>query len=380
MPAKQLPTRSADPTARADARPLRERALDALGAHTRAAADPASLSHRDLAQMVHELQVHQVELEMQNEDLRCTQLALDTTRACFADLYDNAPVGYITLSENNKIIQANQMAARLLGRVTGDLVSWPLSRFILRDDQDAYYLLRRRLQSNQQAFSAELRVVRADGSPLWVQLVGNMALDDSGVAVQRVVISDIDQRITDQKNLSLAASVFSQAREGIMITDTNGIIMDVNAAFTHITGYSRDEALGKNPRLLRSGRQTEAFYMALWHDLRDKGHWYGEIWNRRKNGEVYAEMQTITTVHNALGLPTHYVSLFSDITVYKAHQSQLEHLAHYDLLTGLPNRALLSDRLHQSIAQAQRRGSLLGVAYIDLDGFKSVNEIGRAHV
>jgi diguanylate cyclase (GGDEF)-like protein/PAS domain S-box-containing protein len=232
----------------------------------------------------------------------------------------------------------------------------------------------RPVQSNQQTFSAELRVVRADGSPLWVQLVGNMALDDSGVAVQRVVISDIDQRITDQKNLSLAASVFSQAREGIMITDTRGTIVDVNAAFTHITGYSRDEALGKNPRLLSSGRQTEAFYMALWHDLRDKGHWYGEIWNRRKNGEVYAEMQTITTVHNALGLPTHYVSLFSDITVYKAHQSQLEHLAHYDLLTSLPNRALLSDRLHQSIAQAQRRGSLLGVAYIDLDGFKSVND------
>ena len=171
-----------------------------------------------------------------------------------------------------------------------------------------------------------------------------------------------------------AASVFTYAREGIMITKADGTILNVNDAFTRITGYSREDVFGKNPRLLDSGRQDQAYFAAMWRDLIEKGHWYGEIWNRRKNGEVYAEMLTITAVCDCDGKTKEFVALFSDITAIKVHQDELEHLAHYDVLTNLPNRLLLSDRLRQGLAHAQRLALALAVVYLDLDGFKAIND------
>ncbi|MFZ4536657.1 EAL domain-containing protein [Propionivibrio sp.] len=172
----------------------------------------------------------------------------------------------------------------------------------------------------------------------------------------------------------LAASVFTFAREGIMITAADGAIIDVNDAFTRITSYRRDEVLGRNPRLLSSGRHDKEFYAAMWRSLIEDKHWYGEIWNRRKDGDMFAVMQTISAVRDARGRVLHYLALFSDITVLKAHERQLEHIAHYDSLTSLPNRVLLADRMQQAMVQAQRRGQRLAVAYLDLDGFKVVND------
>ena len=179
------------------------------------------------------------------------------------------------------------------------------------------------------------------------------------------------QRDTDAR---LAAIVFTHAREGIMITSADGKILDVNDAFTRITGYDRDEVLGPNPRIRSSGRPGNDDYADMGRCLMEHGHWYGDVWNRRKNGEVYAEMQTISAVRDAKGSTRLYVALFSDITALKEHQSQLEHIAHYDALTHLPNRVLLADRLHQAMTQTQRRGQLLAVAYLDLDGFKTIND------
>ena len=159
-----------------------------------------------------------------------------------------------------------------------------------------------------------------------------------------------------------------------MITAADGTIVDVNETFTRITGYPREEVLGKNPRLLSSGRQDTSFYADLWSDLENKGYWSGEVWNRRKNGEVFAEMQTISVVRDKQGKTQSYVALFSDITSIKENQHKLEHIAHFDALTNLPNRVLLADRLHQSMAHALRRHQRLAVAYLDLDGFKSVND------
>jgi len=177
-----------------------------------------------------------------------------------------------------------------------------------------------------------------------------------------------------EKKLQLAASVFTHAREGIMITTADGEIIEVNDAFTRITGYARAEALGKTPRLLSSGRQEKAFYDNLWHDLNEKGHWYGEIWNQRKDGGAYAAMQTISAVRDTQGKVAQYVALFSDITTLKEHQRQLEHIAHYDALTTLPNRVLLADRMRQAMTQTQRHGNSLAVTYLDLDGFKAIND------
>jgi len=195
-----------------------------------------------------------------------------------------------------------------------------------------------------------------------------------GAAALRKAIRYAMLRYQRDADARLASSVFAHAREGIVITNVDGTIIDVNDAFTRITSYSRDEVLGKNPRILNSGRQEKAFFDAMWRDLVEQGHWYGEVWNRRKNGEVYAAMQTIGAVRDARGNIRQYVALFSDITPLKEHQKQLEHIAHYDALTTLPNRVLLADRLHQSMAQAQRRGKRLAVAYLDLDGFKAIND------
>ncbi len=185
---------------------------------------------------------------------------------------------------------------------------------------------------------------------------------------------EIGERKRAEHKLQLAASVFTHAREGIMITDARGTIIDVNDTFTRITGYSREEALGQNPRILNSGRQPPEYYTTMWRVLMETGQWSGEVWNRRKSGEVFAEMQTVSAVRDVSGVTQNYVALFSDITPMKTHQQQLEHIAHYDALTHLPNRVLLADRLQQAIHQSQRRQRSLAVVFLDLDGFKAVND------
>jgi diguanylate cyclase (GGDEF)-like protein/PAS domain S-box-containing protein len=215
--------------------------------------------------------------------------------------------------------------------------------------------------------------LKLDGSPFDGEVQGTAIVYDDEPAIH-VTIRDVTQRKQAQKQLHLAASVFSHAREAILIANAAGNIVDVNQAFTDITGYSREDVLGLNPRMLASGRQEHDFYSSLWKDLAEKGHWYGEVWNRRKNGEVFAVMQTISAVLSDQGKVEHYVALFSDITLLKEHQHQLERIAHFDALTQLPNRALMSDRLHQAMAQAMRREQQLGLAFLDLDGFKAVND------
>jgi diguanylate cyclase (GGDEF)-like protein/PAS domain S-box-containing protein len=187
-------------------------------------------------------------------------------------------------------------------------------------------------------------------------------------------VQDITEKKHAQERLQLSASVFSHSREAIMITDPDGTIMEVNDAFTRITGYTREEAIGQTPRILKSGRQSPDYYLAMWQGLKRDGHWHSEVWNRRKNGQVYAELQTISAVNDAKGQLSYYVALFTDITPMMEHNKQLEHIAHFDALTELPNRVLLADRMQQAIAQCQRRNQFVAVAYLDLDGFKTIND------
>lgn len=177
-----------------------------------------------------------------------------------------------------------------------------------------------------------------------------------------------------QRELELAASVFTHAREGILVTDPDGAILDANDAFSAMTGYARGELIGQNPRLLQSGRQGAGFYAEFWRSLRLKGAWRGEIWNRRKDGEVRAQLVTISAVRRGEEAPSRFVALYSDITEQLDYQHQLERAAHFDALTGLPNRVLLADRLQQALARVRRSGAKLAVLYLDLDGFKAVND------
>jgi diguanylate cyclase (GGDEF)-like protein/PAS domain S-box-containing protein len=186
-------------------------------------------------------------------------------------------------------------------------------------------------------------------------------------------------RLRDQtSDLALAASVFATASEGITITDTRGQILNVNAEFTRVTGYERAEVIGKNPSVLSSGRQDNAFYKAMWQAIKDTGKWQGEIWNRRKNGEIYPEWLSIhaaTTGRNAQQPVTHYVATFSDISQRKKDEAEIFLLAFYDPLTALPNRRLLTDRLRQSLTSRGHKTGQSVILFIDIDHFKALNDL-----
>ena len=221
----------------------------------------------------------------------------------------------------------------------------------------------------------EFELIGLKGARRWMETLATpFPTEQVGEKAQLSLTQDITERKQVHAQLQLAASVFSHAREGILITTAQGDIIDVNDSFSRITGYTRAEVLGRNPRLLQSGRHTLAHYQSMWHALLSKGHWVGEVWNRRKSGEVFAEMLTISAVRDDAGVVQNYVALFTDITVMKAQQQQLEHIAHYDALTGLPNRLLLADRLSQAMAQTQRRKQSMALVFLDLDGFKAVND------
>ncbi|HIE57581.1 MAG TPA: diguanylate cyclase, partial [Anaerolineales bacterium] len=168
--------------------------------------------------------------------------------------------------------------------------------------------------------------------------------------------------------------VFKAAHEGIVITDMAGVIVDVNPAFFDITGYRREESIGQNPRILSSGKHSPEFFSEMWNTLVDQGFWKGELWNRKKGGELYAELLTISAIVSEDGKTQNYIGLFSDITKSKEQQKSLELMAHYDELTGLPNRSLFADRYKQAIAHSKRTETLLAVCFLDLDEFKPVND------
>ena len=219
------------------------------------------------------------------------------------------------------------------------------------------------------------RVVWPDGSERFLRERAAVVRDAGGQAVRMIGTTlDVTDQVRAESRLRQAASVFSSTEEGVVITDPDGVIIEVNAAFTEITGYSRVEAIGNTPRLLRSDRQDAAFYAALWESLNTTGRWQGEIWNRRKSGEIYPEWLTINAVHDDGGNLVNYVAVFSDISGIKQSQAQLAHLAHHDPLTSLPNRLLFADRLGHALSRAQRDGTQLAVLFIDLDRFKHIND------
>ncbi len=176
------------------------------------------------------------------------------------------------------------------------------------------------------------------------------------------------------EDLQLAAQVFETVHNGIFVTDADNRILRVNPAFTAITGYSAHEVLGKTPEVLSSGYHDKSFYDAMWRALRTDGHWKGDIWNRRKNGELYPQLTSITTTRSPSGDLSHYVVVFSDVTLARQHEQELTQLAHHDVLTGLPNRRLLEDRISQGMAQTRRSGRLMAVALLDLNEFKPIND------
>jgi diguanylate cyclase (GGDEF)-like protein/PAS domain S-box-containing protein len=219
------------------------------------------------------------------------------------------------------------------------------------------------------------KLIKADGSVGYI--VGNYVPDidtDGKVAGIFIIANDVTELKEAEAQLELSASVFENTLEGITVTDAQGIILSVNPAFNAITGYQSDEAIGQTTRLLKSHQHDQAFYAAMWQEITSTGRWKGDLWNRRKDGEVYLQRMTITMIRDSFGSPIRYVSVFNDITDLWHKDEYLKHLAFHDALTDLPNRALLMERLDQQIASAKREQFSMALMFLDLDRFKFVND------
>jgi diguanylate cyclase (GGDEF)-like protein/PAS domain S-box-containing protein len=227
---------------------------------------------------------------------------------------------------------------------------------------------------NLSRFETEARIRHRDGQWRWIQVSARPCQLPDGKTLWNGFAFDITEHKLVEERLRLTSRVFSEVREGIIITDPMGKIVDVNPSFCDITGYSREEVVGKNPNLLNSGKQTPEFFASMWDTLNRDSYWQGELWNRKKSGELFAEHLKISVLRDDHGAIVNYLGLFSDITQTMQQQQTLELMAHYDILTRLPNRALFSDRFAQAIAQSRRHGRLLAVCYMDLDGFKQIND------
>ena len=321
-----------------------------------------------------------------------TEHALQQSEETFRKLFEDSADPILLINSTGVFVECNQATLDLLKMTREQFLLLPPSQISPEFQPDG----RRSEESAQEmialAYSKGLHrfdwtCVNAEGGEFIVE-VSLIPVNIKGETMLHTAWRDVTERKHTEKlikqlntdlesrqaGLQLAASVFTHAREGITITDANATIIDVNEAFTRITGYSREEALGQNPRLLKSGHQSKEFYVEMWKTLIDEGHWDGELWNRRKNGEVYAEMVSISAVLDEEGITQRYVALFSDITPMKDQQRKLERIAHFDALTSLPNRALLADRMEQAMAQCLRRDKSLAVVFLDLDGFKAVND------
>jgi len=188
------------------------------------------------------------------------------------------------------------------------------------------------------------------------------------------IARDISVRKSMEKKLNLADKIMEGTSDAILVTDLQGNILDVNAAFTNITGYQRNEVIGQNPRIAKSGYQDAAFYKNMWEQILNKGHWSGEIWDRKANGELYPKLLTINTIYDDEGEPQYYTGIFTDISQMKNVEQRLHNLAYYDALTKLPNRSLFHDRLSHELAIAKRQHNSFALLYVDLDKFKDVND------
>jgi diguanylate cyclase (GGDEF)-like protein/PAS domain S-box-containing protein len=198
--------------------------------------------------------------------------------------------------------------------------------------------------------------------------------DSAGEPVVVGVITDITQRKRDDSMLRMAAEVFEHSAEGILITDAAGVILSVNKALSTITGFTPDEAIGRNPRFLASGQHDRAFFEDVFHRVRSVGHWTGEVVNRRRSGEIYVAEETICAVRDALGRVQRFIGIIGDITERKNNEERMRYLAQHDVLTGLANRALLQDRIGSALLRAQRDGGKVALLLLDLDQFKAIND------
>ncbi|MBU1666495.1 MAG: diguanylate cyclase, partial [Gammaproteobacteria bacterium] len=262
----------------------------------------------------------------------------------------------------------NAREAEIVGKTDDAFVPGELAEFFREKDREA-------IAAGKPSTNEEWVTFADNGQRALLETIKTPMRDAEGNLVGVLGIArDITERRADEERLRFFARVVECAREAFMVTDTNGVIVAVNPAFTAITGYRVDEVLGRTPAMLKSGRQDSDFYRALWTALQRDGLWEGEIWDRRRDGEIYPKWLSITTVRDESGQASHYVAAFTDISDRKAVEERIHHLAFYDPLTSLPNRRLLMDRLEHALLTSTRSRQFGALLFLDLDHFKTLND------
>lgn len=284
----------------------------------------------------------------------------------------------VGLDADECITLVNNRACEILKRSEEELIgqNW-FDIAISKDEREAVKAIYKQVMANKVAWvdHYENEVVAADGSSCCIAWHNTMQQSPTGKIVG-LLSSGID--VTDRKamedELKMAGAVYKSTNQGVVVTDKDTRIISTNPAFTSITGYMPDEVLGKNPSHLKSEHHDEPFYQNLWENVERNGHWEGEIWDRRKDGEAFPSWQSISSVVNENGELIHYVSVFSDITPIKQYQENLSYLAHHDALTGLPNRLMFNDRVEHALQRCERESTQLALMFLDLNDFKGIND------
>ena len=305
--------------------------------------------------------------------------ALLKSRSQLLRVIEGSDQGFWDWNLLNSSFSVSPYFERMLGYEPGEIGVKPESWMQLMHPDDlvlAKQSIERHLAGEAPVHHVEMRYLAKTGEWRWMLTRGRIVeyLPDGRPLMMAGTHTDITERKATEIKLQQAATVFENTQEGVIITDAEMRILSVNRAFTHITGFESAEAIGKTPAILQSGRHDVAFYRDLWQHIRSEGNWQGEICNRRKSGEIYPQVTTINAVIDDAGLVTHYVGVFTDVSLIKASEEHLEFLAHHDPLTRLPNRVMLFSRLEHRIDAIRREGGMLALLMIDLDRFKDVNE------
>ncbi len=314
----------------------------------------------------------------------------DTERSSFARwpvlsghqhaMLEATPVALMALDAVGRISYANPACRQLLGYEQQDLAGKPFWQAIcqtnMRDPaRQPHHCPLHRCLTTKRSLEDDVILFTRHGKAVPVKIFCSpMFEEESGASGVVVAFFDISRLRLLEARQQLAAAVFDSTHEGVMVTDVSGRIVEVNAAFTRITGYAKKEVKGKTPAILKSERHDANFYKEMWRTIRQRGRWQGEVIDRTRNGTLFPAWLTISEVKNERGEITNYVGIFSDITPLKRSQEQIAHLAHHDPLTGLPNRLLLKDRLKAAVERARRSDQAVAVMFLDLNGFKDIND------
>ena len=306
--------------------------------------------------------------------LKETQQRLQISEEKFAKAFHASPDGLLLSRQSDGLLlEVNEGFCRLTGYNLDPRIDQTSLDLGIWVDLNERKLLLSKLKKDGFVRDFSCHIRRSDGQIRLCELSAR-PLPIAGADCMLTIARDITERHLMQEKLQLAATVFENTAEGVLITDTDQRISAVNRAFSEITGYSEIEALGQTPRLLASGQHDSAFYVAMWHQLTAEGHWQGEIFNKRKNSELYPSWLTISAVRNSEREITHFVAVFADISSLKHAQAKLDYQAHHDPLTGLPNRALFENRLHAALQCSQVSNRQGAVLFLDLDRFKHIND------